>query len=343
MNHDILFSTTSLTPLHKQFTNYVKRLVRSGEFSREKPLPSIQAMVIRTGISRETVVKGYAELCREGVLVSRKGKGYFVKDSYLTGVQSVIAFMDKMSTHQQEIMDGFMATVNPKAEITIRMHYQNVEWFEQALEAALDRYDWYLLFAHFSLDDDTQQMVEKLIAKIPARKLIIIDHLPSFAPPEAGAVFQSFETDVPAALKSAISDLRKYRRLCNIPLSSSLYRAQVARSIELFGESEGLEVRILDEIPDEIQKGDLFFVSGSRLDKKLSHLLKAISSSKLIIGKEVGLICYNDFPLNEYIFGGLTTLSIDFEQMGRIAGKMVLDGRPAKVQCFASLIRRKTF
>lgn len=337
------FSTSSFTPLYRQFMDYIIGRIRSGDFPQGEALPSIHAMVIRTGISRETVVKGYAELCREGVLVSRKGKGYFVKDSYLTGILSVMVLMDKMSTHQQRILDGFIAMVHQKAEITIRMHYQNVDWLSQALDAALDRYDWYLLFPHFPRDIVTQETVAKLIAKIPPQKLILADHLPSCAAPESGAVFQSISTDVPRVLKSVIADIRKYRRLLFIPLSTSLYGEQTSESIRQFGKDESVDIRILDEIPEKVQNGDLFFVSGSRLDFKLSQLLRTIANSGLVLGKEVGLICYNDSPLAEFIFGGITTLSVDFEQMGRIAGQMVLDARPDRVQCYASLIRRNTF
>lgn len=337
------FSTGSFTPLYRQFMDYVKSRIRSGEFERGKALPSIHAMVIRTGISRETIVKGYADLCSEGVLVSRKGKGYFVKDSYFTGMQSVIVFMDKMSQHQQDIMDGFMEKVADKAEITIRMHYQNPLWFSQALESSLDRYDWYILFPHFPQDAETRQSVESLIAKIPPGKLIIMDRLPEHVPETAGASFQSIEQDVPDALRSAIDDVRSFSRLCYLSLSVSLYGNLVARIIREFGKDNGIPVDVLGDIPETICKGDLFFVSGSRLDRKLSELLKAISSSGLVPGQDVGLICYNDFPLNEFIFGGLTTLSVDFREMGRIAGKMVLSGKLSKVRCAASLIRRKTF
>ena len=221
MKESAQFSTGRFTPLYKQFTEYVVSRIRSGEFPLGVPLPSIHAMVIRTGISRETIVKGYADLCRDGVLVSRKGKGYFVKDSYLTGVQSVMVFMDKMSPHQQEVMDGFVAAVGAKADITIRMHYQNPTWFAQALDSALDRYDWYLLFPHFPLDSATQQTV----ARIPPQKLIFADHLPPSAPEASGAAFQSIDSDVPRALSSVLADIRNYRRLRYISLSVSLYGA----------------------------------------------------------------------------------------------------------------------
>lgn len=343
MTTDKFFTAGDFIPLYKQFTDYVKDCILSGRFERGQALPSIHSMALRTGISRETVVKGYAELCREGVLVSHKGKGYFVKESYLTGIKSVMVFMDKMSPHQQDIMDGLITAVGSNAEITIRMHYQNPQWFAQALESSLDRYDWYILFPHFPLDADARQRVNSLIRKIPAEKLILLDHLPDAAPAACGAVFQSIEEDVPGALEQALPDVQKFSKLRYASLSVSLYGDIVAQVIRGFGQCSGVPVEILSALPEKVDKGDLFFVSGSRLDRKLSILLKAIAASGLIPGKEVGLICYNDFPLNEFIFGGLTTLSVDFNQMGRIAGEMILKGVLTKVQCSASLIRRNTF
>ena len=83
--------------------------------------------------------------------------------------------------------------------------------------------------------------------------------------------------------------------------------------------------------------------ASSRLDRRLSELIKGITASGFTIGKEVGLICYNDFPLNEFILGGLTTLSADFSQMGRNAARMILDGNVSRIHCPCSLIRRSTF
>lgn len=122
-----------------------------------------------------------------------------------------------------------------------------------------------------------------------------------------------------------------------------LYGDIVAQVIRGFGQRSGVPVEILSALPEKVDKGDLFFVSGSRLDRKMSILLKAIAASGLIPGKEVGLICYNDFPLNEFIFGGLTTLSVDFDEMGRIAGEMILSGTLSRIQCKATLTRRNTF
>ena len=340
--HPDFFEDRSI-PLYRQFAEYVKDRIRRGEFAADRALPSINAMKIATGISRETIVKGYAYLCREGVLVSQHGMGYFIKKSFLSGRCSVIIFLDKMSQHQQNILDGFIDTVGSKVDITIRMHYQNPKWLAEEVDKAAGVFDWYLLFPHFAQDKETQDLVCQIVGKLPPERLVILDRLPSDAPKAAGASFQSIEKDLPNALSGVICDIRKYRRVRYLPLSISLYAGLVADVLKQFSQTHDVPVEVLEEIPDSVYKGDLFFVSGSRLDKNISRLLKTIISSGLIVGKDIGLICYNDFPLNEFILGGLTTITTDFVKMGQTAGEMILDGRLSKVHIPCSLIRRNTF
>ena len=343
MNIKPQFSEDSSTPLYIQFADYVKDAIRNGVFSPDKPLPSINAMKIQMDISRETIVKGYAYLCKENVLVPHQGMGYFVKPSFLTGSRSVIIFLDKMSQHQQNILDGFIEKVNEKVDITIRMHYQNPKWLAEEIDKSQNRYDYYLLFPHFAQDAETKATVASLIDRLPAEKLIILDRLPDSLSAVSGASYQSIEKDIPTALKGVMDDVRKYKRIRSLSLSVSLYGNLVADVLTKFGVENDVEVEVLKDIPSEIKKGDLFFVTGSRLDKNLSRLLKIMISSGCEIGDEVGLICYNDFPLNEFILGGLTSLSTDFVEMGRTAGEMVLSGNLSKVHGPCSLIRRNTF
>lgn len=337
------FSKNLSEPLFRQLMAYIEEQIRSGAFSPDKPLPSLNAMAIQTGLSKETVIKAYAHLCKEGVLNSLPGKGYFVREGYLSGRPSLFVLMDKLSLHQQDIMGGIMEKLSGRADITIRMHYQDIGQFESELGKALDRYDWYLVFPHFSIDKVTQEKAARLLGTIPPEKLIIMDRLIDGVPQTAGASYQSIEQDIPAMFEPVLDDIRKYGCLRYISLSVSLYGDLVAQTIRKFGDEHSVPVDILKEVPSVIREKDLFFVSGSRLDRRLSELIRNVSASGLAIGTDVGLICYNDFPLNEFILGGLTTLSTDFLQMGRTAAQMILSGKVSKVHSPCSLIRRNTF
>lgn len=337
------FSKFDSEPLFRQLMSYITDQIRSGAYPPDKPMPSLNAMTIMTGLSKETVIKAYSHLCKEGVISSLPGKGYFVREGFLSGKPSLFVLMDKISQHQQSIVDGLVETLGERVDITIRMHYQDIYLFEAELGKALGRYDWYLVFPHFSIDGATQEKALKLLNTIPQDKLVVLDRLIAGVSDKAGASYQSIEDDVPTMLMSAVDDIKKYSRLRYASLSVSLYGSLVAETIEKFCVRNSIPVQILQEVPSDIQAGDLFFVSGSRLDRKLSELIRNVSNTGLSIGKDIGLICYNDFPLNEFILGGLTTLSTDFFQMGRTAAEMILSGQLSKIHCPCSLIRRNTF
>ena len=83
------FSKNLSEPLFRQLMAYIADQIRSGAFSPDKPLPSLNAMAIQTGLSKETVIKAYAHLCKGGVLNSLPGKGYFVREGYLPALDQV--------------------------------------------------------------------------------------------------------------------------------------------------------------------------------------------------------------------------------------------------------------
>lgn len=58
------------------------------------------------------------------------------------------------------------------------------------------------------------------------------------------------------------------------------------------------------------------------------------------LGREIGLISYNDEPVNEFICGGLTCISSDFRQMGASAAKMINEHNMSSVHNPFSLVTR---
>ena len=43
------------------------------------------------------------------------------------------------------------------------------------------------------------------------------------------------------------------------------------------------------------------------------------------MGKEVGVVSYNETPLKKIILNGITTISTDFQMMGEKAAQMILE------------------
>lgn len=65
--------------------------------------------------------------------------------------------------------------------------------------------------------------------------------------------------------------------------------------------------------------------------------------NELAVGKDMAIISYNESPTSEIILNGLTTVSTDFIQMGRLIGDMILEKNLTKVHCDFRMTRRESF
>jgi len=77
---EIRLSTAEGLPVYRQITNQVKYLIASGRLRPGQELPAIRTLAERLVINPNTVVHAYAELAREGVVVSRHGSGTYVAE-----------------------------------------------------------------------------------------------------------------------------------------------------------------------------------------------------------------------------------------------------------------------
>ena len=75
----------SSEPLQNQIVRQVRALVLSRELPAGSDLPSIRAFARELRVSVITVQRAYETLVREGLIHSRRGKGFFVSE--LTGTQ----------------------------------------------------------------------------------------------------------------------------------------------------------------------------------------------------------------------------------------------------------------
>ena len=65
-------------PLYHQIQRRLLDQIQSGELKPGDPLPSIQQIASRMGVSQMTVRQAVGALCERGVIYSRQGKGTFI-------------------------------------------------------------------------------------------------------------------------------------------------------------------------------------------------------------------------------------------------------------------------
>lgn len=62
----------------------------------------------------------------------------------------------------------------------------------------------------------------------------------------------------------------------------------------------------------------------------------------MTLAKDVGVISYNDTLLKELVEGGITTISTDFERMGKSLAQMILNKERRKIENPNQLIIRNS-
>ncbi len=342
MSLQINLETGSKNPIYKQLVDQFEDAIRSGALKPGEQVPSMNDFALQLGISKETVKKTYVILREKGLLIPQQGKGFYVAEASDASKPRVLVLFDKLSIYKEVLYNSLAEELGDKADLTILTHNQNLDLFTYYLDNALDRYDYYVISPHFPLDEKSQAAALKLISRVPNRKLIMVDHWLQSYTGNYGAVYQDFENDVYDGLKQGLDKLAG-TSLKVITLPSSLYGPMICKGVDRFCLEFGIPVEYMTSAPDHINENETYLVINSQLDSGLAALARRIKEQNLEVGKDVFIISYNEFDLNEVVLNGLTTISTDFKQMGHTAAMMILNRKSWKVHCDFKMTRRGTF
>jgi GntR family transcriptional regulator len=81
MHSDVLISHADRRPMYLQIMEQIRHRIAVGDWQPGRELPSIRVLAASTQVSVITVKRAYLELERDGVILTRQGKGSFVADS----------------------------------------------------------------------------------------------------------------------------------------------------------------------------------------------------------------------------------------------------------------------
>lgn len=95
---DITISSTSAHPIYVQIGLQIKKAIITGELGEGEPLPSIRKLAKTMQVSTITTKRAYEELEHESLIVSIRGKGFYVapKNLDLLREKKVALIEDKL-------------------------------------------------------------------------------------------------------------------------------------------------------------------------------------------------------------------------------------------------------
>ncbi len=342
MDLKIKVDQTSEVPVYKQLIESVQDLISSNMLNGGDFLPSMNQMAEDLQISKETVKKAYSILRDKEFIESAQGKGFFVTNK--KHKVKVLVLFDKLSTYKHVLFSSLSSQIGSISEITIRLHNQDIDLFEHFIEENLNKFDYYIITPHFPLQPEIQKRMLQILKRIPNRKLLVLDRNVKNLPGNFGCVYQDLEQDIYEGLSEEIEVLKKFRKLNVLAMPGSMYAPLILKGIEKCCREHSLNYKIYHDIDTSIiEKGETFLILNGQLDKELIELVRTAKMKGCRIGQDIGIISYNESPINEIILDGLTVFSTDFKQMGYLAGKMITEKSFKKIRCDFHLIRRSTF
>ncbi|MEO6052403.1 MAG: GntR family transcriptional regulator [Chthoniobacterales bacterium] len=74
---EITISTGNPRPIYRQVAEQIGKAIRLGHLAEGDALPSVRALAEQLLINPNTVARAYSELSKDGVIISKQGKGFF--------------------------------------------------------------------------------------------------------------------------------------------------------------------------------------------------------------------------------------------------------------------------
>ncbi|MFD0990126.1 GntR family transcriptional regulator [Mariniflexile jejuense] len=342
---EIKINESSRVPKYKQIVDSIVNDIAKGKLKIGEKIPSINELSESCYLSRDTVEKAYKQLKEQKVIISVKGKGYYTSKTDLISKIQIFFMINKLSSYKMMIYNSFVNSVGINGHVTLSIYHCEESLFARTLERNLGAFDYYVIMPHFKTDElnhiSTTDVVKDMIEKIPKDKLIILDNNKLDIKGNYGAVYQDFQDDIYDALKKGLEKLKNYDKLVLVYPSKSVYPypLRIIHGFRKFCSKYNFDFEILDQVYDDmdLESKDAYVIIE---ENDLVNLVRQVRKKNLTLGKDIGIISYNDTPLKDLL--GINVVSTHFKAMGETAAHMVLTNKKEKVKNVFEYIERNS-
>lgn len=320
----------SSIPKFIQVADSISEDILKGIIKNEQRIPSINDLSDSSGLSRDTIEKAYKILQERELIFSVKGIGNFAISNDSESKNTVFFLINKPSSYKMEVYNAFVNTIGSKADVDMYLYYCEEHLFINALKKNINSYNYFVIMPHFKNKAKNHvcytPKVIKAIETIPKEKLIIIDNSYTEISGTFAAIYQDYKEDIIHALEEGLEKLKKYKKIILVYPTKLVfpYPTGILVGFIKFCEQYGFDFEILDEIYDDMEfESNEAYITIEEED--LVHLVQQIREKNLVMGKDIGVISYNETSLKALL--GITVISTDFKGMGVAAAKLVLSNK----------------
>jgi DNA-binding transcriptional regulator YhcF (GntR family) len=319
-------------PKYKQIINAIELAINNGELQKGDQIPSINKIKDDNKLSRDTVLTAFNELKNRGIIKSVVGKGYYVSSENVDVRQKIFLLFDELNAFKEDLYNSFLENLGPHNQVDIYFHHFNRNIFKKLISDNIGDYNYYVIMpANFN---NTLSIIDQL----PKDKVYILDQLHDdlIAFP---AVYQNFEKAIYNNLTKVLHLIKNYKKLILI-FSEDKQPLSMLNGFTTFCVKHKIAFEVVQDLKDRVlEKGELYITPE---DKSLLQIIKKMKNQEFIMAKDIGVISYNDTLLKEIVEGGITTISTDFDLMGKQLAQMILNKEHEKVENPNQLIIRNS-
>ena len=328
----ISIKNTSGIPKYRQIITSVELALENKLLKKGDQLPSINNIRNEFSLSRDTVLLAFNELKLRGIVESIAGKGYYVKSTNVRTKQKIFLLFDELNAFKENLYHTFITNLEQDVEVDIYFHHFNIKVFKNLIQNNARNYNHYIIMpanledAHYS------------ISKLPKDKVVILDqtnpNLNNYT-----SIYQNFENDIYNSLKEVLSKISTYNKLVLVFRDEKQPKGMLNGFLNFCSEFN-LNSEVIPRMRDRnVQKGDIYLVPD---DRSLILAIKKIKSSSFTLGEDIGIISYNETLLKEIVADGITTISTDFNFMGKRLAEIITQKETVKIENPSSIIIRNS-
>ncbi|MFZ4725145.1 MAG: substrate-binding domain-containing protein [Paludibacter sp.] len=329
------FSNNNSSPKYRQIIDVILGLLKEGKLVKGDKLPSCNELCKEYGLSQDTVYMAYNELKKLGLIISKVGKGYYIQNTNVDSQHKVFVLFDHLTAYKEELYEAFKLGLKGKGSEQIFFHNNNPKVFKTLIESALGE------FSDFVIMPIADKEAMKTLDFLPQKKVIILDRTSTDLKKRFSYVCQEFERDIYQILNQNSMVCENYNRIILSIRHSKGHFREIISGFKAFCKKYSIVNEIIFDISTyQPKKNDAFIVVD---DKDLVKIVIAIQNNNLNIGTDVGIISYNETALKQIVAGGITTISTDFQTMGRTAAEMIISGKKQKIHNPFLMFKRNSF
>ena len=330
----IRIENNSSVPKYKQIIDSMLEAIDRNDIKVNQKMPSLTQICKHFDLSRDTVLTAYNELKAKGILISMPGKGYYLNKLTTGQVHNVFVLFDKFTAYKEILYDSIKEHFGKNVVVDIFFHHYNPAIFQTLVEQSIGKYTEYIVMPIPS------KTVQDVLNLIPKDKLFILDMGLRLYSQTYASVCQNFKEDIYNGLCSGSDLLIKYKKLTLIFPETGHAPNALKRGFVQFCKDKGFDFDVVDKpYEDKIRQEEAFIVIE---DKHLVRLVQYAKKINLTLGKDLGIISYNDTPLKSVVSDGITTMSTDFVLMGKTIAEMIINKKKDHIENPSSLIRRRS-